>query len=56
MQGAIERCRELLGDELVAELAALPEILAGDGVLFCHGSPVSDVESFFPSRRPGRRS
>jgi predicted phosphodiesterase len=50
---AIERCRELLGDELVRELVALPESLAGDGVLYCHGSPVSDVESFMPEPAAG---
>ncbi|HYP48346.1 MAG TPA: metallophosphoesterase family protein [Thermoleophilaceae bacterium] len=45
---AIERCRELLGGELVEELARLPESLVRAGTLFCHGSPVSDVRSFFP--------
>jgi diadenosine tetraphosphatase ApaH/serine/threonine PP2A family protein phosphatase len=53
VHGAIERCRELLGDGLVADLAALPESLADDGVLYCHGSPVSDVQSFFPEPAPG---
>ena len=53
VHGAIERCRELLGDELVGELAALPESLRDDGVVYCHGSPVSDVESFFPEPAPG---
>ena len=53
VHGAIERCRELLGDELVGELAALPESVQDDGVLYCHGSPVSDVESFFPEPAPG---
>jgi len=44
--GAIERCRELLGAELVGELAGLPATLTDGSVLYCHGSPVSDVESF----------
>jgi predicted phosphodiesterase len=48
VQGAIARCRELLGEDLVAELAALPESHTEEGVLFCHGSPVSDVRSFAP--------
>lgn len=48
VQAAIERCRDLLGDDLVAELAALPEAIEDPGVVFCHGSPVSDVESFLP--------
>ena len=45
---AIGRCRELLGDRVVAELAALPESHTEEGVLYCHGSPVSDVRSFPP--------
>jgi predicted phosphodiesterase len=53
VQGAIERCRELLGAELVEELAALPESLAGEGVVYCHGCPVSDVQSFLPEPAPG---
>jgi diadenosine tetraphosphatase ApaH/serine/threonine PP2A family protein phosphatase len=48
VQGAIERCRELLGEELVRQLAALPETFTADGVIYCHGSPRSDVESFMP--------
>jgi diadenosine tetraphosphatase ApaH/serine/threonine PP2A family protein phosphatase len=53
VHGAIERCAELLGADLVTELAALPESLKGDGALFFHGSPVSDVQSFFPEPAPG---
>jgi predicted phosphodiesterase len=45
---AIERCGELLGDELVGELAALPETHSHGSALFCHGSPGSDVVSFLP--------
>ena len=48
VQEAIAACREELGDEAVAELAALPEQVALDGRRFCHGSPVSDVRSFMP--------
>jgi diadenosine tetraphosphatase ApaH/serine/threonine PP2A family protein phosphatase len=48
VQGPIERCRELLGRELVRQLATLPETFTADGVLYCHGSPRSDVESFLP--------
>jgi predicted phosphodiesterase len=48
VRGAIARCREMLGDELVEELAGLPETLTREGTLFCHGSPVSDVRSFLP--------
>jgi diadenosine tetraphosphatase ApaH/serine/threonine PP2A family protein phosphatase len=48
VQGAIGGCRELLGQALTEELAALPESLERDGVNYCHGSPVSDVKSFLP--------
>jgi diadenosine tetraphosphatase ApaH/serine/threonine PP2A family protein phosphatase len=53
VQGAIERCAALLGEALVAELAALPPSLEGDGAHFFHGSPRSDVESFLPEPAPG---
>jgi len=52
VQGAIDSCRELLGEELVRELAALPESIPDEGIMFCHGSPISDVESFFPEPAP----
>ncbi|MFL5893952.1 MAG: metallophosphoesterase family protein [Thermoleophilaceae bacterium] len=48
VQGAIAFCREALGATVVAELAALPGEEVLGGVRFCHGSPVSDVRSFFP--------
>jgi predicted phosphodiesterase len=46
VRGAIEICRELLGEEAVNELARLPEQLVVDGVRYCHASPRSDVDSF----------
>ena len=51
--GAVERCSELLGDELVAELAGLPEQHVEDGVRYCHASPVSDMKGFFPDPYDG---
>ena len=48
VQGAIGRCRELLGEDVVAELARLPETHAAGETLYCHGSPQSDVRSFLP--------
>ena len=48
VQGAILACREALGQALVLELAALDEQRVDAGVRYCHGSPVSDVRSFFP--------
>src|SRR5688500_4312911 len=45
--GAIEACRGELGDQLVRDLALLPESIAvGDATRCWHGSPVSDVRSF----------
>jgi predicted phosphodiesterase len=43
-----ERCAEALGDKLVAELVGLPESVVIDGTLYCHASPRSDMETFFP--------
>jgi putative phosphoesterase len=48
LRGAIEAAREALGEPLVAELAALPETTTEGDTLICHGSPISDVRSFFP--------
>jgi diadenosine tetraphosphatase ApaH/serine/threonine PP2A family protein phosphatase len=38
----------MLGEQLVDELARLPETFTEGNVLYCHGSPVSDVLSFLP--------
>jgi predicted phosphodiesterase len=48
---AIAACREALGDATVAELAERPEQGVHEGTRYVHGSPVSDVRSFFP--QPG---
>ena len=48
VQGAIAACRAELGDRLAGELAALPESHVEGDTRFVHGSPVSDVRSFFP--------
>jgi putative phosphoesterase len=40
------RTAELLGDELVADLAELPEMTEIGDTLYCHASPRSDMESF----------
>ena len=45
---AIAACRDVLGPEVVAELAALPFDHAEAGARFCHASPVSDMRSFLP--------
>ena len=46
--GAIAAARAALGEDVVADLASLPESCQIDGALACHGSPVSDVRSFLP--------
>jgi diadenosine tetraphosphatase ApaH/serine/threonine PP2A family protein phosphatase len=47
MKPLIARSRELLGDELARELAALPETTTHDGTLYCHASPLSDMDGFY---------
>jgi diadenosine tetraphosphatase ApaH/serine/threonine PP2A family protein phosphatase len=44
----IERSRDMVGAALCRELAALPEATTHGGVLFCHASPLSDMDSFYP--------
>jgi diadenosine tetraphosphatase ApaH/serine/threonine PP2A family protein phosphatase len=49
---AIEAARESLGPELIERLYELPERAELDGILVCHGSPLSDIESFAPEPEP----
>jgi predicted phosphodiesterase len=49
---AVSVATELLGAERVAQLYALPERAELDGILVCHGSPISDIESFAPEPQP----
>jgi diadenosine tetraphosphatase ApaH/serine/threonine PP2A family protein phosphatase len=51
MTDVIERSRELAGEQLSRELAALPESTTHGGTLYCHASPLSDMESFHPEPR-----
>jgi diadenosine tetraphosphatase ApaH/serine/threonine PP2A family protein phosphatase len=44
----IERSREMAGERLCQELAALPESTTREGTLYCHASPLSDMDSFYP--------
>jgi predicted phosphodiesterase len=44
----VERSRAMIGEELCRELAALPESIADGGTLYCHASPLSDMDSFYP--------
>jgi diadenosine tetraphosphatase ApaH/serine/threonine PP2A family protein phosphatase len=48
MRPLIERSREMIGEALCRELGALPESTAREGTLFCHASPLSDMDSFYP--------
>jgi predicted phosphodiesterase len=48
VQGAIAACRDALGEDEVAALAGLPELIRLGDALACHASPVSDVRSFLP--------
>jgi diadenosine tetraphosphatase ApaH/serine/threonine PP2A family protein phosphatase len=48
----ITACRQALGPSVVAELAGLPEQARVGEALACHGSPLSDVRSFFPEPAP----
>ena len=49
---AMNAARDALGSALVARLYELPERAELDGMLVCHGSPLSDVESFAPAPQP----
>jgi len=46
--GAVQACREALGETLTVQLAALPFDQVDGDTYLCHASPVSDVRSFFP--------
>jgi predicted phosphodiesterase len=49
MLGALDACREAVGDAVADELGALPERVRVDGdTIAWHGSPKSDVDSFMP--------
>jgi predicted phosphodiesterase len=44
--------RDSLGPALVARLYELPERAELNGMVVCHGSPLSDIESFAPEAQP----
>ena len=50
---AMAAARDALGAEQVDTLYGLPVQGALDGLLICHGSPVSDIESFAPEPQDG---
>jgi diadenosine tetraphosphatase ApaH/serine/threonine PP2A family protein phosphatase len=49
---ALTAARDSLGPALVARLYELPERAELNGTLVCHGSPLSDIESFAPDAQP----
>ena len=49
---ALSVARDVLGPDLVSRLYELPERAELDGMLVCHGSPRSDIESFAPDPQP----
>jgi putative phosphoesterase len=53
VQNALQAAVDALGSPLVEKLHALPERAELEGILFCHGSPLSDVESFAPHAQDG---
>lgn len=46
MRPMLGHARDALGEQTVRWLAALPQTTSREGVLFCHASPRSDMESF----------
>ena len=53
LEAALAAARDSLGPALVERLYGLPERADLDGILVCHGSPLSDVESFAPEPEAG---
>src|ERR1043165_1609466 len=50
---AMAAARGALGRELIDRLYRLPEDSELDGLCVCHGSPLSDVETFAPEPQDG---
>jgi diadenosine tetraphosphatase ApaH/serine/threonine PP2A family protein phosphatase len=48
LTAALTAARESLGADLIERLYELPVRAELDGMLVCHGSPLSDIESFAP--------
>jgi predicted phosphodiesterase len=53
VSAALAAARESLGPALVERLYRLPDQAELDGILVCHGSPLTDIESFAPQPQPG---
>jgi predicted phosphodiesterase len=52
LTAALTAARDSLGPALIERLYGLPEQAELDGILVCHGSPRSDIESFVPEAQP----
>jgi diadenosine tetraphosphatase ApaH/serine/threonine PP2A family protein phosphatase len=52
LEAGFDAARHALGPDLVERLYALPERGEHDGILVCHGSPLSDIQSFAPEPQP----
>jgi predicted phosphodiesterase len=52
VDNALTAARDALGPALVESLYELPEGAELDDILVCHGSPLSDIESFAPEAQP----
>jgi predicted phosphodiesterase len=56
LTAAFAAARESLGAALVERPYGLPERAELDGMIVCHGSPLSDIASFAPEPQPGEES
>lgn len=56
LTAGLTAARDSLGRELVERLYGLPERGELDGILVCHGSPISDVKSFALQLQAGEES
>jgi predicted phosphodiesterase len=55
LTAAMTAARAALGPDLVERLYALPGRGDFDGLLVCHGSPVSDIQTFAPDPQDGEQ-
>jgi diadenosine tetraphosphatase ApaH/serine/threonine PP2A family protein phosphatase len=53
---ALSAARDALGAALVERLYGLPVQGTLEGILVCHGSPVSDIQTFAPEPQDGEES
>jgi len=56
LNAAMTAARDSLGPALVERLYGLPEHAEFEGIFVCHGSPISDIQSFAPQPQAGEDS